>query len=530
MIAGRFELEKPYKGNADAWIARDTALSRQVRVMKVDDDAVIDAARRAALIVDPHLVPILQVVAEEKAYVSEIPQGKPLADYLTGRPNAELVHVVMGEVTRVIAKASRRGVHHLQVNAHCIYIGDDVTLDGLGVHAALAGIDTDADPVKLERDEARGLTVLIASLLLGRDMPEADEHDAVIAEAAELDTPMAGLLRQERDGDGAASAADLSLRFTPWGKLPNKIEWPALDSAALPKPASTLEQVEDVIDDRLNIDERHQLKSEVEWPSLTEVPKAAPKTVEEPIDVAPEVSEPAPKVSEPAPAVSVAAPEATDEEPTLNSSRFVLAFFGILVVVIGFFAIKALTAPFDPVTLQDPDSDIVREETEPAEPAEPAEPPAPEPTNPPAIAQATLVSPDAGMIAGTDPATLDNPSSVGNAVDGNPGTQWKTWTYVNASMAPMSGIGLHIELQDEAVVSEVVLDTQSTGGNIQIRDTVPDAPSSGKVVAEGTLQAGETTFTLNEPLKTRSFIMWITELPKNGAGENQLIVNEIKVK
>ena len=94
----------------------------------------------------------------------------------------------------------------------------------------------------------------------------------------------------------------------------------------------------------------------------------------------------------------------------------------------------------------------------------------------------------------------------------------------------MSGIGLYVELEQEATVAEVTIDTVgNTGGNIQIRDTVKDAPSAGKVLAEGPAD-GSTTFTLSEPLTGTSFVIWMTELPLNSAGEPQMIVSEIHVK
>ncbi|NLW14348.1 MAG: hypothetical protein GX037_07420 [Trueperella sp.] len=216
-----------------------------------------------------------------------------------------------------------------------------------------------------------------------------------------------------------------------------------------------------------------------------------------------------------------------------DASRIVLVLFGVAVLILGWLGFRTLTAPFDPVTLTNPDSNVSTAATEDPAAAE-SEPdptggsePEPTPVADPTISTATLVSPDAGMIQGIDPTQQDSPRTVGNAVDGNPATAWESWTYVSATMNPMSGIGLHVELTEEAVITEVLLDVASNGGNIQIRDTVPDAPSSGKVLAEGPVTQGQTTMTLSEPLTASSFIIWITELPQNASGGNQIVLNEI---
>ena len=191
-IAGRFDLAHPYAyqpdfDNATAWIARDVALSRQVRAVVINPDdgqggIVADAARRAALVSDPHLVAIVQVVVadDDHAYITEIPPGRPLADYLTGEPlPADQVHAIVGGATSAIATGARHGVRHLHTKAETIFLTPegDVVVDGLGVYAALGGADTSKEVFHLDRDEARGLTVLLASLLLGRNFPEPWDHD-----------------------------------------------------------------------------------------------------------------------------------------------------------------------------------------------------------------------------------------------------------------------------------------------------------------------------------------------------------------
>lgn len=665
-IVNRFDLLYPYEyqpsDHASVWVARDVVLSRHVRAIVVDPAsararATIDAAHRASLVADPHLVSIVQVDSEDLAIITEIPPGKPLAQHLIGTPlPPEHVAAIMGETSSAIAAAARRGVRHLQCTADTIFLTQegDVIVDGLGVYGALAGADTSKDRADLDRDEARGLTVLCASLLLGRGFPEPAKHDAVIAEALLLDLPpvLDSLLSRESQGQGAASPADLTRSLVPWKEIdvaalpapapeaeaeavpsvpdiplipvvapkPAHPKWPALrpddaaDSAAgepatedsaeaaapeagetlatalapageateeIPatgevdgagsvaapaneeqarQPAETTAEAAHVVDEALGLNGEGKLSSPVEWPGLPTEPdesKVGPKRVSvldsaftEPeritrTSMSEQGAESAPATepvaaAEPAadPATFTAAPKPTlaeyesERKKKLDVSKVVLPLFAIGVAFFGWLGLRTLTAPVSEVTLMDPDTNLAAtsEPTPTAKPTEAEPTPTPKPTATPAIATAALVSPDAGLLRGTDPATQDNPSSVPLAVDGNAETSWKSWTYTSPDMSPMSGIGLYVELKQEATITEVTLDTAgNTGGNIQIRDTVKEAPSAGKVLAEGLVDAS-TTFTLSEPLTATSFIIWITELPKNSSGEPQIIVSEIHVK
>lgn len=666
-IAGRFDLVYPYShqlfDHASSWIARDVVLSRQVRATVIDPTSdrasvAVDAARRAALVVDPHLVAIVQVVTGDvHAIITEIPPGRPVAECLDGTPvDPAQVHAIIGEASSAIATGARRGVRHLKATARTIYLTNegDVVVDGLGVDAALAGADTRKDSADLDRDEARGLTVVMAALLLGRDLPAPAEHDAVIGEALRLDLPpvLESVLRRESEGDGAISPADLTRRLVPWGEItalppvssqpagaetitmdaldmpeiphhaPSIPTWPSLgrpaagaaagaanvaaadaavaaDSAHaagnadvedvaggadadaadadadLPARATSREEAAQLVNEELGVDGRGKLTAPVAWPDLGQAAHAsaadahagdadasadesaqaagpaepATETATEPTAEPATPSSPSESQTTPTSPTYIPqrAPAATESDETagatptasltrysnertqtFNTSRVVVALFTVGVVFFGWLGIRALTAPFDPVVLDD---------RSPNRTVQPSDDPsgtsvASQTTDAPApvIKAAQLVSPDAGLLRGTDPTRQDNPSSVPNAVDGNADTAWESWTYTVASMSPMSGIGLYVELEKETTVSEVTLDTAGNkGGNIQIRDTVKDAPSAGKILAEGPVEAA-TVFKLSEPLSASSFVIWITELPLNSAGEPQIKISEIHVK
>ncbi|MFP7707939.1 hypothetical protein [Trueperella sp. LYQ141] len=211
------------------------------------------------------------------------------------------------------------------------------------------------------------------------------------------------------------------------------------------------------------------------------------------------------------------------QDRKFRAELIVLPLFLIIVLILGVLALQHLFAPFHSVDVSEPE--VTSAHSEPA----PAQNPPPAPSAPPQIAKATLVNPDAQKITSADPAIQDNPQTVGQAIDGNPQTAWKTWTYQVASMAPSTGLGLYIELAQPATITEVTLNVSGQGGHIQLRDTVPSAPTSGKLLGESTISP-TTTFKLAEPFTGSAFLLWITEMPVSSEGTFQFVLNEVSVK
>ncbi|WP_124054470.1 protein kinase family protein [Arcanobacterium ihumii] len=245
-IADRFELTTPAPysfGTASTatWLANDTVLSRQVRAILIDRqhpnrEATIDATRRSTLIEDTHTIAVLSVVddAKDSVVFTELPLGTPLSAYLGQGPlDPESIASVMGQLASTIYNASHRGVRHLQLAANKIYITDagETLVDGLGLSAALSGVDTNRLSSTLDREEARGLVVMLAALLLGKDFPkDPDSHDALIAKALELPNlpqSLTDLLEMENESRNVNSAGDFMRMIMPWGDV---------DFSALPDP------------------------------------------------------------------------------------------------------------------------------------------------------------------------------------------------------------------------------------------------------------------------------------------------------
>lgn len=77
---------------------------------------------------------------------------------------------------------------------------------------------------------------------------------------------------------------------------------------------------------------------------------------------------------------------------------------------------------------------------------------------------------------------------------------------------PQKGIGIAITLEKEAPVSSLLISSDNTGGNVQIRATSADKPTDGKVLAEGPLD-GDTQLKFDSPVTTDTLVLWFTELP-----------------
>ena len=249
-IADRFELAVRYAGSWDeygveTWRAVDTVLARELRAILIPNDhpyrtEALDAARRAGLFEDAGVTRVLFVADEPESSVifTEFPLGRSLASLIGGDTThdmnlditAELlpesiVTAIFGETTSAINHARNRGLRHLQLSARHIYISDsgEVTIDGIAVLNALAGVNTDRLSAELDRDEARGLIVFFAALLHGEDFPaDPSSHNDYVQRACNLpDLPqrVRDVFQQERDGHGAQSPADLLRMLVPWGSV-----------------------------------------------------------------------------------------------------------------------------------------------------------------------------------------------------------------------------------------------------------------------------------------------------------------------
>jgi hypothetical protein len=177
-VAGRYRLDDPRPADlpgAERWSATDTILARPVTVTLVSGPragAVLDAARRAALVVDPRLTRILDVgTADGDAYVvTAAVAGRSLASLAARAPlAADQARAVVGEAAAALETARRRGVHHLALRPEVVMLtsAGRVVLEGLAVDGELLGA-AGGSAHAMSRADTVGLVRVLYAALTGR--------------------------------------------------------------------------------------------------------------------------------------------------------------------------------------------------------------------------------------------------------------------------------------------------------------------------------------------------------------------------
>ncbi|MGC5614680.1 hypothetical protein [Georgenia sp. Z1491] len=209
---------------------------------------------------------------------------------------------------------------------------------------------------------------------------------------------------------------------------------------------------------------------------------------------------------------------------TIDPMPWVVVLFLVVVVICAWLAVRTLLTPTTAVELPSEDPPVVTpdpvEESTTDEPtAEASDLPAP------VLSRTELVDPEGGGTDNADTAEL--------AADGDVDTYWRSLSYQSPDFGVKSGTGLLVWLEEISTVGGLTIDTfaDGEGGNVEIRISDPATPGEGELLAEGPLEAGETTFTWDSPVTTAHLIVWITELPTAGTdGANRAEIAEITVQ
>lgn len=169
----------------ESWLGHDEKLDRPVsiRLVRTDDAriaTVLGAARAAALVDDPRLMRVLDVIpmeggasdAPRTAIISEWAEGQSLVDHLetSGSATPAAALMVVGDVASALALALDHGVPHGRLSPTTVYLteGGEVRVRGLAVDAALFGpLDSDNRSGRVLNDDVDGLGSLLYALVTG---------------------------------------------------------------------------------------------------------------------------------------------------------------------------------------------------------------------------------------------------------------------------------------------------------------------------------------------------------------------------
>ncbi|NAZ83122.1 hypothetical protein GTR02_14980, partial [Kineococcus sp. R8] len=232
--------------------ARDTTLDRRVRVRTLDAadpraEEFLDAARRTAMLSDPHVPRVLDAGTEQRGagpgtvyVVEEDVEGRTLTELLRSGPlQAPAVRSLVGEVATALETAARRGLHHTRLTPDSVVLGPDgvVRVVGVGLEAALEVDPPLVSPARAaalaDRADAVGLVALVYAGLTGRwpAVPGVAAHRGLPTAPSggdgpvppkdirpdvpnDLDTLCAVTFGPHEDGP--RDPAELALQLAPW--------------------------------------------------------------------------------------------------------------------------------------------------------------------------------------------------------------------------------------------------------------------------------------------------------------------------
>lgn len=177
LVVARYRLEEPLAADllgVQPWAAIDQILDRPVRVSVIegtDTAMTLDAARRAALISDPHLTRVLDVLhdAGRDFVVTEPYTGLTLADLVEDGPlDAKAARAIIGSAAKALESARRRGVHHGALRPSALLVHDGVVrVTGLGIDGTVPHSRTPLTGDEASREDALALVGLLHYALTG---------------------------------------------------------------------------------------------------------------------------------------------------------------------------------------------------------------------------------------------------------------------------------------------------------------------------------------------------------------------------
>lgn len=543
MLADRYRLDKRIPttlDNASAWEAVDRVLDRPVHCILLTSPNAhsgLDAARRAALVSDPHLAKVLDVGTavqngQSHHYVITEPLGgQTLAELVQEMPlDGPTARSIVGEVASALDAAERHGVHHVALRPDVVRIDDGrVLLSGLGLDADYAYPDGFVGDSATH--DAVGLAALAYYAVSGY-WPLATEtntgfrlHHNLLQQAPRGESGFVVPLKQLVPDVDPKIAALTERAFGSAGnmlKSPYQVvealrPWEPLVSqgptAQLPQNTTATAPVRHAV---LNSVAPRVVRSAGQS-NTGRIPRLGRRPVPAPEPIMP-VAPPRPTVISHAPPVPVGPPPVVvtgRRNHGVIATPIVLGLALATVIGGGAWAANNVFSPFvAPVV-----------DTPVPEPGAHAEPPTDEDGDPipivrPVIASATTVDPYGDG---------ERPQNAQFAVDDDPSTYWYTYTYATPEFGGIKpGVGFWIELEELSTVQEVVLYANGSGGNVEIRQTTPEDPTGGELLASGRFDSRQIlTF---DPVEMDGVLLWITSLPQLPDGRYRLELRTINVQ
>ncbi|TDE52878.1 serine/threonine protein kinase [Nonomuraea mesophila] len=471
-LAERFRLEDRVSESdgATLWKAIDEILARPVAVHTFAPGfprvhEVVTAARSASRLTDPRLTQVFDAAEDEKAsyVVSEWVTGESLTDLLASGPlDPERAAGLVAEAAEALAHAHEAQLYHLCLRpSHLVWTtGNTVKVLGVAVDAAMYGLTTDQPAL----DDAEGLGRLLYAGLTGHwpgdeeegGLPAAPMTDGHFCTPRQVTAGVPGYL------DAVTVRACLPESRKGQGALatPDEVA-AALADVARPMPIP------------------------IPYPSTPAVTSASHT---EGLDIAHRQ-----KLSVPPPQPM---PHRVPKREGSMVNRVLMTLVVLLVIAavgVGAWTIgRSLGSPTGPEAQQ----------TVPSASAS-------------ASAQAEAVKPESAK--GFDPlGDGDEKSDIAKlAIDGKPGTLWKTESYSSADLGRLKdGVGLLLDMGKSMQISDVVATLgDAPGATVELKVGDSADLDALETVATKKDAAGKTTLTPEEPASGQYVLIWFTRVP-----------------
>ena len=123
----------------------------------------------------------------------------------------------------------------------------------------------------------------------------------------------------------------------------------------------------------------------------------------------------------------------------------------------------------------------------------------------------------------------DNQGRVSRLIDGDTGTNWRTYEYRQQFPAYKPGIGIMVSFASAVQLTAVAVDSPSPGTVVQVRSaqSADAALDDTTVITEGTLGDGGTQISLAGSQPVTHVLLWITKLG-GGGWDNVTQLNEVQ--
>ncbi|MFF2780422.1 serine/threonine protein kinase [Streptomyces sp. NPDC058052] len=481
-LARRYRLEECVTrlDGFSSWRAVDEKLRRAVGVHLLPADhprarSVLAAARSAALLGDPRFVQVLDAVEEnDLVYVVHewLPDTTELTALLADGPlQAHDAYQLVTQVSQAMAAAHREGLAHLRLTPSAILRSStgQYRIRGLAVNAALRGITAD----RPQRTDTEAIGALLYAALTQRWPYESDAYGlSGLPKGVGLIPPdqvRAGVHRGLSELAVRALAND--------GATASRQEPPCTTPDELAKAVAAMPRVKPP-------EPEFQAPAEYQRTTYQQGTYGRPQPRPMPTQVIP-------------------VPPAPLESRTGRALKWAVGALLIAALGLGSWQIA--------------DRLLVPEPKDEAPIVQPPVDEKPEPPKPLSIRTAQEYAPD---------GSPQNLNGVASTYDDDTSTYWRTKSFYDGpTLAPFKkGVGIVYDLGKEEEITSATIDLyyggDHTTASLYVADSVNPTASiaSMKEIATAKTTKNALQMDLQNPIKARYVLVWLTELPYSGDG------------